>query len=188
MLERRPHGLLQAVGAATHSQPVNHQLDVVGLVAVHLHVVCQLLHLAVHSHPQESFFPQLGEQFAVVAFTGFYQRGEDVDVLALILLFYQLEDALLRVFHHPLAAHVRVGNPHSGIQQTHKVVYLRHRTHGGAGILVGGLLLDGDNRAQTVDAVHVGPFDIAHKVPGISRKGLHVTALSLGMDSVEGQA
>ena len=92
------------------------------------------------------------------------------------------------VFHHPLAAHVGVGNAHTGIEQTDKVVDLGHRPHGGTRVLVGGFLLDGDDRAEAGDAVHVGALYVAHKVAGIGREGLHIAALTFGVDGVEGQA
>ncbi len=55
------------------------------------------------------------------------------------------------------------------------------------GIAGGVLLLDGDGRGEAVDLVHVGLFDALQKLAGVGGERLDVTALSLGVDGVEGQ-
>ncbi|MDT4847834.1 hypothetical protein FQZ97_819070 [compost metagenome] len=51
----------------------------------------------------------------------------------------------------------------------------------------GGLLLDRDRRRQAFDGVHIGLFHHRQELPGIGRQGLHIAALALGVESVEGQ-
>ena len=95
-----------------------------------------------------------------------------------------LVDGLLLDF---LAADGAVGGAHPGPQQAEVVVDLRHRAHGGPGVLAGGLLVDGDGRGQAVDIVHVGLVHLAQEHPGIAGQALHIPALALGIDGVEGQ-
>jgi hypothetical protein len=86
-----------------------------------------------------------------------------------------------------LAADGAVWCAHPGPEETEVVVDLRHRAHGGAGVLAGGLLIDGDGGGKSVDIVHVRLLHLAQEHPGIGGEGLHVPPLSLGVDGVEGQ-
>ena len=86
-----------------------------------------------------------------------------------------------------LAALGAVGGAHPGPEETEIVVNLRHRAHGGAGILAGGLLVDGDGGRKSVDIVHIGLLHLAQKHPGVRTEGLHIPPLSLGVDGVKGQ-
>ena len=76
----------------------------------------------------------------------------------------------------------------AGVEQAQVVVDLRDRGHGGAGVPAGGLLFDGDGRRQALDAVHVGLLHLVQELPGVGAEALHVAALPLGVEGVEGQA
>jgi len=80
-----------------------------------------------------------------------------------------------------------VGRTGPGEQQPQVVVDFRHRTHRGAGIVAGGFLLDGNGRREPLDQVHVGFFHQLQELPGVGRKGLHVAALTFGVEGVEGE-
>ena len=80
-----------------------------------------------------------------------------------------------------------VGGAAAGVEQAQVVVYLRHRAHGGPGVVAGALLVDGDGRGQALDGVHLGLFHLADELAGIGGEALHVPALALGVDGVEGQ-
>ena len=126
-----------------HTQAVDDQLDVVNLVAIDLHVVGELLYLAIDAHPKEPFHRHLGEELAVVTLAAAHQRGEDDDFLLGVVVVYDVEYLLLGELHHLLARCGRVGVGHAGVEQAHEVVYLGHRAHRRAWVLVGGLLFDG---------------------------------------------
>src|SRR5205085_8663903 len=70
-------------------------------------------------------------------------------------------------------------------QQAQVVVDLRDRSDGGARIVAGGLLLDGDRGRQAVDGIDVGLFHEAEELARIGRERLDVSALALGVDGVE---
>src|SRR5258708_5002898 len=53
---------------------------------------------------------------------------------------------------------------HGGVEQAKIVVNLGNCSHGGAWAATGGFLLDGDCRAQALDGVHVGAFDLVEKL------------------------
>ena len=86
-----------------------------------------------------------------------------------------------------LAALGAVGGAHPGPEKTEVVVDLCDRTHGGTGVLAGGLLVDGDGRGEAVDVVYIGLLHLAQKHPGIGGQGLHIPPLAFGVDGVEGQ-
>ena len=98
-----------------------------------------------------------------------------------------LEHLLHGVFHHLLARMVAVGRSGAGIEQSHIVVDLGGGAYGGAGVLVGGLLLDADYRTQSGDLVHVGALHATKEIARIGRESLDVAALPLGVDGVEGK-
>ena len=63
----------------------------------------------------------------------------------------------------------------------------RNGAHGGARALAQSLLLDGDRRAQTLDAFDARLRQLIEELPGVSREGLDVATLALGVDGVEGE-
>jgi len=80
-----------------------------------------------------------------------------------------------------------VGPAHPGEEQPEIVVDLRDRPHGGAGVLAGGLLLDGDRGRQPLDEVHVRLVHLLQELAGVGREGLDVAPLPLGVYGVERQ-
>ena len=89
--------------------------------------------------------------------------------------------------NHRFAANGAYCQSHTSIQQTHKVVYLRHGAHRRAWILVGCLLLNGYHRTQPFDLIHIGTLHVSNKVTSIGRERLHIATLSLGIYGVERQ-
>ena len=128
---------------------------------------------------------------------------EQVDELALLLRDHRAHDLVARA---RLERHELVGDLLHGLlldaltafgavrysdarpQQSHVVVDLGYRADRGPRVAVGGLLVDGDRRTQSFDEVHVGPVDLAEELPGVGGERLHVAALALGEDGVEGEA
>ena len=187
LTEGRLDGFAETCGISIRPQSVDHQLDVVHLVAVHLHLVGNLLYLAVDAYFQEPFLRYLLEELAVVALAPFHQRGENHDVAATVFRGNDFQYLLFAVLHHGLAADGAVGLADAGVEQTQQVVGVGQCAHRRARVVIRALLLDGDDGREALDEVHVGPLHIADEVAGIGREGLHVAALPLGMDGVESQ-
>ena len=116
-----------------------------------------------------------------------HQGGQEVDTVVGIVTEQQFDDLLLGIFHHFLTAGIRIGFAGSRIEQAEEVVDFGDRADGGTGIFVGGLLLNADHRREPADLVHVGTFEVVEKITRVGRKGLDVSALTLGIDGVEGQ-
>ena len=75
----------------------------------------------------------------------------------------------------------------AGEQQAQVVVDLGDRADGGARIVAGGLLLDGDRRRQALDQVDVGLVHQLQELARVGRQRLHVATLALGVERVEGE-
>ncbi|GIX26379.1 MAG: hypothetical protein KatS3mg123_0260 [Burkholderiales bacterium] len=98
-----------------------------------------------------------------------------------------LVDALGRVPAHPLAAAPAVKLGGAGEKQLQVVGELGHGAHGGTGGPHRVYLVDGDGGRYAVDAVHPGSVLAVEELAGVGREGLHVAALSLGVEGVEGE-
>ena len=182
------YALLQAVLVlVAHHHFVYHHFDVVVLVAVELHAVYYLAYLSVYTDIQVAFLAYLLEEFLVMPFTGTYQRGKDVNTLADVFFADEAQNLLFGVFNHLFARQVRIGYAGTGKEQTQVVVYFGGGTHGGAWILVGGFLFDGDDGAKAGNLVYIRSLHASQKVACIGRKGLDVSALAFGKDGVECQ-
>jgi hypothetical protein len=77
--------------------------------------------------------------------------------------------------------------PDPGVEQAQVVVDLGDGPHGRTRVARGRLLVDGDGRGQALDEVDVGFVHLPEELAGVGREGLHVAALALGVDGVEGQ-
>ena len=170
-----------------HHELVYHHLDVVVLVSVNLHARHNLQNLSIHPGIEITLAPHAVEEFTVMTLALSDERSEEVDSLAGILIENHLDDLFLGIFHHLLAAAVAVGSTGTGIEQTQVVVNLGSGAHGRSGILVGGLLLDADDRTETSNLIHIRTFHVAQEVAGIGRERLDIATLTFGKDGVEGQ-
>ena len=145
LAESRLDSLAEAGGVSVCTQAVDHQLDVVHLVAVHLHLVGNLLHLAIDTDFKEAFLRHLLEELAVVTLAPFHQRCENHDVAATVFRGNDFQNLLLAVLHHGLATDGAVGLADAGVEQAQQVVGVGQRAHRRARVVVGALLLDGDD-------------------------------------------
>ena len=80
-----------------------------------------------------------------------------------------------------------VGHADAGVEQAQVVVDLGDRPDRRAGVAGGALLVDRDGGRQALDEVDVGLVHLAQELPGVGRQRLHVPALALGVDGVEGE-
>ncbi len=72
-------------------------------------------------------------------------------------------------------------------EQAQVVVNFGDGAHRGAGVVVGGLLLNGNGGRQTFDQVDIGFVEAIQKLARVGRQAFHVSALALGIQGVEGQ-
>ena len=166
---RRGHTLADAfLVAFLHHELVNHRLDVMVLVSVDFHTSFYLPDFAVDAHVEIALAAQSLEEFTIVTLAHAHEWGEEEDGLALVFIEDKVDDLLFRIFHHLLAALVAVGRSGTCEEQAQVIVNLGGGAHGGARVLVGGLLLDADHRAQACNLIYVRALHVAQKIAGVS--------------------
>ena len=156
-------------------------------VAIHGHVQCQRADQAVHADFREPFFADFGEKFAIVALTPLHRRCKDGDVFVSVKIQQLVNQFRFGVSDHLFAGNVGIGIGDAGEKEAQEVVNLGDGADGGSRVLVGGLLLDGDDGVQSRDFVHVGVLVVADELAGVSGEGLHVAPLPFGIDGVESE-
>ncbi len=78
-------------------------------------------------------------------------------------------------------------NADGGIEHAQVVVNFRDGADRGTRAAVGGLLFDGNGRAEAIDGIHFGALHLIQELARVRRKRFHVAALALGIDGVECQ-
>ena len=188
----RGGGGLDGVGepppqALLHDEPVDDHVDVVLELLVELDVFLELAHLAVDLDAGEAVGAELLEELAVLALAPAHDRRDHAEARALLELADLVDDLLhaLPGDGPPALRAVRV--PDAGVEQAQVVVDLGDRAHGGPRVAGGRLLVDGDGRRETLDAVHVRLVHLAEELARVGGEALDVAALALGVDGVEGE-
>jgi len=72
-----------------------------------------------------------------------------------------------------------------GIKQTKVIINFRYGAHGGAGIVAGRALFDGDGRRQPLNRFDIWFVHLSDKLTGIRGKRFHITSLAFGIDGVK---
>ncbi|SIN03530.1 Uncharacterised protein [Mycobacteroides abscessus subsp. abscessus] len=143
--------------------------------------------LPVHHGPGVALLGQGGEQVLELALAGADHRGEDLQAGPLRAGHQLVHDLLRGLLLDRLPADRAVGVPDARPEQAHVIVDLGDGADRRAGVLGGGLLIDGHRRGQALDEVDVGLVHLAEEHPGVGGQGFDVAALALGEDGVEGQ-
>ena len=103
-------------------------------------------------------------------------------------LHHLVDDLLGRLRLDRAAAVVAVRMPDPRPEQAQVVVDLGDRADRRARVARGGLLVDRDRRREALDRVHVRLVHLAQELARVGGQRLHVAALALGVDRVEGEA
>lgn len=169
--------------------PVNHQVNVVLLVLFQVEVLRLLQEVdhPVHPHPGVALLQELGEELAVLSFPSPHQGGHEDGPGPGGLGQEAVGDLAGGLLLNGAAALGAVGGSHPGEEEAEVVVDLRHRAHGGAGVVAGGLLVNGDGRGKPLNALHLRLVHHPQELPGVAGEAFHVTPLPLGVDGVKGQ-
>ena len=122
-----------------------------------------------------------------MSLTGTNQRSQQENALSLILLMNHFENLFFGVLHHFLSRKIGICDAGSCKEQTKVVIDFGGGTYGRTRILVGSLLFNGNNRAQTSNLIHIRTLHASQKVTGISREGFDVSSLSFRKNGIEGQ-
>ncbi len=171
-----------------HQQAVHHQLDGVVLALVKLNIfIRNLPQLAVDAGAGVSLLHQAVKLLAEFALASAHDGRHHHHAVFRLQGDHLLHDLLGRLARDGAPALRAMRHPDGGVEQPQIVVNFGDGADGRARAAAGGLLLDGDRRAQAVDAVHVGPLHLVEELAGVSGKRLDVAPLALGVDGVERQ-
>ena len=156
-----------------------------GFIAIYFHAGFEVDDYAVNAYPDKPLALQVIKELAVMAFSGFNQRGKQGYFFLIKSVLYQPNDLLIGIANHALVRLVAVGRSDTCIQQPYKIVELGNCPYRRAGIFGGGFLFDGNHGGQTIDFINFWTFEVAQKLTNISRKGFHIPALALGIQGVK---
>ena len=150
-------------------------------------ILRQLVEVPVHAGADVAAAAGVLQHLGVFTLAAPHHRRHHLDAGTLRQGHDLVDDLVHRLLADLPAALGAVGHAHPRPQQAEVVIDLRHRAHGGAGVLAGGLLVDGDGRGQAVDIVHVGLVHLAQKHTGVGAEALHIPALAFGVDGIKRQ-
>ena len=179
----------QALGdVGAHLDAVDHHVHVVLVVFFQLGQLFVLVQLAVHTKAHIALRQHLCEQLVELALFLSGEWCQQHQARA----FGQLQDGIHHLAHglrrqrHAVLGAVRRARARP--QQAQVVVDFRHRAHGGARVVAGGFLLDGNGGRQALDQIHVGFIEPPQKLPRVGREAFHIAALAFGVQRVKRQA
>ena len=156
-----------AANALFQHQTVHHQFDGVLFVLLRLDLFRQIIHNAVHPDTGKALLPGILKDLQVLALLPPDHGREDDKTGTLPQFLHPIHDLIDGLAADLLTALGAVRNAHPCPKQTQVVIDFRNRAHGGAGILGGGFLVDGNGGRQAVNGVHVRLFHLSQKLPGI---------------------
>ncbi len=167
---------------------VDHHVDIVLVLLVEFWRVRDLVKGAIDLDALKTLLLQLGQLLAELALAAAQHRRQQVGAGSL--------GQLQRAIHHlrdgltldRQAGGGRIGHADAGEQKPQVVVDLGDGADRGARVLRGRLLLDGNGRRQPVDVVDVGLLHHLQELARVGGQALHVAALALGVNGVEGEA
>ena len=135
-----------AAQALLQHQTVHHQLDGVLFVLFQRNLLCQVIQNPIHPNPGKALLPGILKYLLVLALFCPDHRGQNDKSRTLAQGLHPVYDLVNGLPGDLLAALGTVGNAHPGPQKPQVVVNFRHRAHSGAGVLGGGLLVNGNGR------------------------------------------
>ena len=167
--------------------PVHDKFDEMDLVAVQGLNLVEFPDLPVDPHLDIAPAAELVEEFAVMALAAPHERSEEVAFPPEVFLHDQVHDLFVGVADHLPPGSGRIGPRSLRIQKPQEIIDFRDGPDRGAGVVAGCFLLDGDDRAETVDVLHLGLLEDAHEMLRIGGQRVHIAPLPLRMDRIEGQ-
>src|SRR6185437_3696007 len=169
---------------------VDDGLDRVVLALLQPHPLLDLGNLAVDANAVALLIERL-KLLAELALAPAHHRSQNGNALSRrfrLVALHDLRDDLVCALAGDRAVAIRAMRlTHAGPQQTQVVVDLSNCAHGRARRPRGRLLLNRNRRAQAFDRVHIRPLHLVEKLARVGRERLHIAALTLSVDGVEGE-
>ena len=177
-----------ALVAGAGDDAVDDDGDVVLELLVELRGGLERVDLAVDLDADEAAAAQLLEEVLVFALAVGDDGGEQDQAGVFGLVEQLLDDLLRRGGADRLAALGAVLDADAGVEDAQVVVDLGDGADGGARVVRGALLLDGDGGREAAQVLDLGALELAEELAGVGGEALDVAALALGVEGVEGEA
>ena len=148
-------------------ESVDHDLDGVLLLLGEFDVVGQLCHLAVDERAGVAVGAQQLDHVHELALAALDHGRENLESSALRVAEQRVDDLLRGLGGDGLAAFRAVRDAGAGEEQSQVIVDFGDGADGRTRVAVGGLLVDGDGRAQALDEVNVGLVHLTQELAGV---------------------
>ena len=170
-------------------EPVDDGFDLMAafFVQADARIPAEVGDFAVDACADEALAAEFFDDVAVLSYLVAHDRGEEDE----FALRWESEDGVsdfLRSLPADQFSRLRiVRHAEGGVEDAEVVVDFRGGCDGRTRAGRGGALFDGDGRGESFDEVHVGTLEAVEKLAGVGREALHVFALPLGIEGVEGE-
>jgi hypothetical protein len=184
--QRSFHGVREALAdAVLDHQAVHHHLNGVLELLAQFRGLAQLNQFPVHPGARVAFRGELLEEVHELTLAPPHDGRKNLEAGSFLKLKQLVHNLLWRLTGNNFTADRAVRPPYTRPEKAHVVVNLGDGAHRGAGVLTGGLLVDGDGRREPLDEIDIRLVHLAEELTGIRRQGLNVAPLALGKDRVE---
>ena len=156
-----------APDALAHGKAVHHDLHRVLDVLFQRDLFVQVIQIAVDPHTGVAAPPGGIQLLLLRALALASHRSQHLEFGAVLQLEHGIHHLIHGLLADDTAAHRAVGHAHPGIQQAQVIIDLGHGAHGRAGVVAGGLLVNGNGRGQAVDGVHVRLVHLPKELAGV---------------------
>ena len=168
-------------------QPIHHHLNGVLDILIKRDLLAQLIKISVNADTDIAALLRLREHLLVAPLLAAYHRRKQLQLRLLRQLHDSVHHLVYGLLLYRLAAVRAVRNPDARIEQTHIVINLRHRADRGTRVSVGALLINGDRRGQSLDALHLGFLHLPEEHARVGGQRLHIAPLPLRINCIKGK-
>ena len=184
VLQRIRHA---ALSAGADDQTVNHDLYIVLDIFVQRNVLGDIIHISVDAQADVTGPPGPVDDLFMPALAPADDRSQQLDPGAL-RQFHQAVHHLVNCLFGDLTSAVgTVWGTDSGVEEPEIVVDLRHCTHRGTGVSVGGFLVDGDGGREPLNVLDIRLLHLAQELARVRGQRLHIAPLPFRIDRIECQ-
>jgi len=169
-------------------EPVHHEVHgEFGAAGGHEPRLVEIADHAGEANALEPALPEPGQLVAEDGGLGAQEGGQQHGALARRLA-EELRHALIEraARHHAAVLRAMLAAPERP-EQPGVVRHLGRGGDGAAGRVAAGSLLDGEHGGQAMDEIHVGPVELIEDLAGLRGEALHVFAVALGIERIEGE-
>src|SRR5699024_3762051 len=153
----------------------------------HWNIFRKIINTSIHSDTDITAFLGILENLLMLSLSSPYDWSQKLDSCS----FFQLHQTVYHLVHclpaDRLSAFRTMRNSNPCIKQTEIIINLRYRSDCGSRISIGGLLINGNRRRQSFNAVYIRFFHLAQKLSCIRRQRFHISALSLCVNRIKRQ-